>query len=428
MRRRDFLRALPAIAAATAVPRLPGVKIKITDIKIVGLRVVKEVGRFQGFLGPDDINTVRIGGGTFIEVHTDQGLTGIGPAIDLVQLPTLKALLIGKDPFDLQYLVANLREVTGMTAARRASIPSENALPAGASVAELAGRGGETSAARAYSSVEIALWDIIGKACNQPLYKLWGPAKKRVMPYASQSRLGTPEERAALAVKLKSEGWHGIKYRAHFPTMKEDIRLAELARKAVGDDFDIMCDANQATNGLLTPTVTWSFRRAAETARAYQDLNVYWLEEPLPRYDFDQLAELNRLVDIPIAGGEGNRGLHEFRWLLEKGCFDIIQPEVQLEGPLAMRKIAVLAESMNKTIAPHGGVGDARIATVCNIHLIASWPNCDYMEIFHDLPFQEYSNGLAIFEDPPVLDKEGYFTPPQKPGLGVSINKDLILS
>ena len=132
------------MAAAAWVPRLAGVAIKITDIKIVGLRVVKEVGRFQGFLGPDDINSVRIGGGTFIEVHTDQGLTGIGPAIDLVQLPTLKAALIGKDPFDLQFLMANLREVAGMTAARRASAAPENALPAGLSVAELAGRGGET--------------------------------------------------------------------------------------------------------------------------------------------------------------------------------------------------------------------------------------------------------------------------------------------
>jgi L-alanine-DL-glutamate epimerase-like enolase superfamily enzyme len=207
--------------------------------------------------------------------------------------------------------------------------------------------------------------------------------------------------------------------------MKEDIRLVEVARKAVGDDMDIMCDANQATNGFLTSEVTWDFRRAVETARAYQQLNVYWLEEPLPRYDFEHLAELNRLVEMPIAGGEGNRGLHEFRWLLEKGCFDIVQPEVQLEGPLELRKIAVLAESMNKMIAPH--VGDGSVATICNLHLIASWPNSNYLEIFHDLPMREYSHGFAIFEDPPVLDKAGYFNVPQKPGLGVSINKDLIL-
>ena len=428
MRRRDFLKALPAIPA---VPRLLGARIRITDVKIVRLRAVKEIGSYQGFMGPGDTQVVRIGGGSFLEIHTDEGLVGIGPAIDPVQLPALKLHLIGQDPFNLQLLVANMREVTGTGVARRLAAASGS--PASSSSAgetpvsltAAAGRGGSQSAERAYSSAEIAMWDIVGKASNQPLYKLWGPAQDRVRPYASQKRLGTPEERADLAVRLKSEGWQGIKYRSHFQTMKEDVRLVEVARKAVGDDFDIMCDANQAGNGPLTPTVSWDFRRAVETARAYQHLNVYWLEEPLRRYDFDHLAELNRLIEMPLAGGEGNLGLHEFRWLLEKGCFDIIQPEVQLEGPLALRKIAVLAESMDKLIAPH--IGDGGIATICNIHLVASWPNSPYLEIYHDLPMDVYSNGFAIFEEPPVLDKSGYFNLPQKHGLGVSIDKDLIL-
>jgi L-alanine-DL-glutamate epimerase-like enolase superfamily enzyme len=170
----------------------------------------------------------------------------------------------------------------------------------------------------------------------------------------------------------------------------------------------------------------WDFRRAVETARAYQALNVYWLEEPCRRFDFDHQAELNRLVEIPIAGGEGNRGLHEFRLLLERGCFDIVQPEILLEGPMEIRKIAVIAESMNKMMAPH--LADGSVGTVCNMHLIASLPNSNYLEITHDLPLLDYSNRLVIFEDPPVLTKDGYFNVPQKPGLGVTINKDLILS
>jgi L-alanine-DL-glutamate epimerase-like enolase superfamily enzyme len=431
MRRRDFLKALPVLPAALAVPRLPGVQIRITDIRIVRLKVIKELGSFTGFMGPWDTAMVRIGGGSVIEIHTDQGLVGIGPAVDPVQIPSLKSQIVGEDPFKLQYLIANLREVTGMGTARRLASRPAALAEAGSqggtapSLLAAAGRGGPLSADRGFAAVEIALWDIVGKACNQPLYKLWGPVKDKVAPYASQSRLSTPEERADLAAKLKSDGWHGIKYRAHFPTMKEDIRLVEAARKAVGDDMDIMCDANQATNGPLTPTVTWDFRRAVETARAYQALNVYWLEEPLRRYDYDHLAELNRLVELPIAGGEGNRGLHEFRMLLEKGCFDIVQPEVLLEGPLEIRKIAVLAESMEKTISPH--LADGSVGTVCNMHLVASIPNSTYIEITHDLPMRDYSNGFAIFEEPPVLSKDGYFSLPQKPGLGISINKDLIL-
>ena len=430
MRRRDFLKTISALPALAAVPRLSGVQIKITEIRLLRLRVIKELGPFVGFMGPWDTSVVRVGGGSVLEIHTDQGLVGIGPAVDPVQLPALRSQLLGEDPFNLQILIANLREQTGLGVARRmASRPgAPDAAQVGGATTTLsaaAGRGGTEGADRAYASAEIAMWDIIGKACNQPLYRLWGPTSERVAAYASQSRLSTPEERADFAAQIKSAGWHAIKFRAHFQSMKDDIRLVEATRKAVGDDFDIICDANQATNGPFTPTVTWDFRRAVETARAYQQLNVYWLEEPLRRYDFDHLAVLNRLVEIPLAGGEGNRGFHEFRWLLEKGCFDIIQPEVLLEGPLEIRKIAVLAESMDKLIVPH--LGDGGVATVCNMHLVASFPNSPYIEVTHDLPQRDYSNGFAIFDEPPVLDKTGHFNLPQKPGLGVSINKDLIL-
>jgi L-alanine-DL-glutamate epimerase-like enolase superfamily enzyme len=415
--------AVSAGPALAQVPTLTGARIKITDIKVVRLRVVKEVGKFEGFMGPNDLNVVRIGGGNFIEVHTDQGLVGIGSGIDPSLVPLLKAQLVGRDPFDIQMLVANLRGFTGFTTDRRPSPPPAPPLP---NAGPIPTTGNATNTDRAYSAVEIALWDIVGKASNLPLYRLWGAVKDRVVPYASQARLGPVEARAELAAQLKSEGWKAIKYRAHFKTMKEDIRLVELARKAVGDDFDIMCDANQATNGYLTPTVVWDFRRAVETARAYQQLGVYWLEEPLPRYDYEHLAELNRLVEVPIAGGEGNKGIREFRDLLERGCFDIIQPEVLIDGPLALRKYAVMAESMNKLIVPH--IGDASIATVCNMHLVASWPNAPYIEIYHDLPMNDYRNTFAQFEEPPVVDKNGYFNMSQKPGLGLSINKDFILS
>jgi L-alanine-DL-glutamate epimerase-like enolase superfamily enzyme len=434
MRRRDILGALPAAALAAAT--LPaaaqqqsvGAPIKITDIRLLRLRVIKDMGSVVGFMGPWDTQRALVGGGTVLEVHTNQGLVGIGPGIDPVQLPGLKAQLVGEDPFNLQLIVANLREVTGMGNPRRMAALHPPLPPdlTQSSLTAAAGRGGDTSADRAYAAAEIACWDIIGKACNQPLYKLWGPVKDRVVPYASQSRLGTPETRAEFAAQVKAAGWHGIKFRAHFETMKEDIQLVEATRKLVEDSLDIMCDANQATNGYLTPTVMWDFRRAVETARAYQALNVYWLEEPCRRFDFDHQAELNRLVEIPIAGGEGNRGLHEFRLLLERGCFDIVQPEVLLEGPMEIRKIAVIAESMNKMMAPH--LADGSVGTVCNMHLIASLPNSNYLEITHDLPLLDYSNHLAIFEDPPVLSKDGYFNLPQKPGLGVTINKDLILS
>ena len=97
--------------------------------------------------------------------------------------------------------------------------------------------------------------------------------------------------------------------RAHYQTLKEDVRLVDAVRKAVGDEMEIMVDANQAqSSGTWQPGVMWDFHRALQTARELEDLNCLWLEEPRQRYAFDELAELNRLVSIPVAGRENNRG------------------------------------------------------------------------------------------------------------------------
>ena len=390
LQRRDFLKTLPALAA---VPRLRGARIRITDVRIVPLRTIKDLGSYPDWLG--NPRSIRIGGGAIVEVRSDQGITGIGPDMDAKLLPAVKTLLTGADPFDVDLHAERLYGIQ-------------------------AGTGYRGSA-----GVEIALWDLIGKATNQPLYKLWGGGRDRVAPYSSMLRLSTPEERADIAVKLKAQGWKAIKYRSSFPTMKEDVRLVELARKALGDDFGIMCDGNKATlNYASQKGVPWDFTRAVETAKEYQRMNVYWLEEPLPRYDFDGLAELNRLIEMKLAGGEGNRGIHEFRTLLEKGCFDIVQPEVMLEGPTHLRKIAVIAESMNKLCIPH--VGDSRLGTICDLHLVASWPNAPYLEIFNDVPIGNYEYPFQVFENPPTLDNDGYFNLPQGPGLGMTIKKEFL--
>ena len=390
LHRRDFLKTLPALAA---VPRLRGARIRITDVRIVPLRTIKDLGSYPDWLG--NPRSIRIGGGAIVEVHSDQGITGIGPDMDAKLLPAVKTLLTGADPFDVDLHSERLYGIQAGTGYRGTA------------------------------GVEIALWDLIGKASNQPLYKLWGGGRDRVAPYSSMLRLSTPEERADIAVKLKAQGWKAIKYRSSFPTMKEDVRLVEMARKAVGNDFDIMCDGNKATlNYASQKGVPWDFTRAVETAKEYQRMNVYWLEEPLPRYDFDGLAELNRLIEMKLAGGEGNRGIHEFRSLLEKGCFDIVQPEVMLEGPTHLRKIAVIAESMNKFCIPH--VGDSRLGTICDLHLVASWPNAPYIEIFNDVPIGNYEYPFQIFENPPMLDKDGYFNLPQGPGLGMTIKKEFL--
>ena len=394
MHRRSFLKTLPPLAlapvAAHSAPRL-----KITDVRVVPLKTVRETGMMEPAWSPGGKGMNRIGGGSFTEILTDQGISGIGPGIDPTALPLAKAQLLGKDPHDIGEIAPRLRYYFGANQ-------------------------------RAVPGIEIALWDLIGKAAQQPLYKLWGGVKDRVPAYASMIQLSTPEERVRMAVQLKEQGWKAIKLRLHYETMKEDIRLVEAVRKAVGDGMEIMTDANQAQSAYTWQAgVLWNFRRAVETARELQRLNAAWLEEPLCRYDFEGLAELNRLVEIPIAGGENNHGVHEYRWMLERGVFDILQPDIMVaDGVTGFREIANLAKTFNKPVIPHHGGGN--LGTVAQLHAIASWPNSPWIEILHDPPIAAYTNGFAIMENPPLVDREGYMPVPQGPGLGVTIAKELI--
>jgi L-alanine-DL-glutamate epimerase-like enolase superfamily enzyme len=399
MDRRHFLWTLAPLAAAPVfalqVPKRPG-RLRITDIRVVPLRKIKDVGSLEPAWNPGGRTTYSVGGGSYVEVQTDQGLSGIGPGMDPALLPAVKAQLVGEDPFDTERHLARLRYYA-----------------AGSSY-------------RGSANVDIALWDLIGKACGQPLYKLWGGAKEKVPAYASLIQLSTPDERARMAGRLAGEGWQAIKVRLHHPTMKEDIQTIEALRTAVGDRVAIMTDANQAqSSGDWQPGVLWDFRRAVETARELQRLDCTWLEEPLPRYAFDRLAELNRLVELPLAGGENNRGLHEFRWMCEQGVYDILQPEsLVTEGITGLRKIGALAQSYGKRIVPHHGGGD--LGTIAHLHLVASWSHAPYLELLHDPPIGDYRHRFSIMRDPPLVDKEGFISPPQRPGLGVEINPDLI--
>ncbi len=401
MRRRDFIAAsipltlapalLPAFVAAQAQ------RLQITDIRVFRMRTIAETGMMESAWAPGRSYMRRSGGGTVTEVVTDQGITGIAPGMNPAAINRMKQILVGRDPFDTEALGHEMRYTNGAA-----------------------------SNWREVAAMEIALWDIIGKVTGQPLYKLWGAAQDRIPAYASMIQLSTPEERADMAVQLQEQGWQGMKIRLHHQTMAEDIRTVELVRAAVGDDFTIMTDANQAqSSGIWQPGIQWDFTRALDTARELKNLDVYWLEEPLRRYDFDGLAELNRLVDIPLAGGENNRGVQEFKWMLEKGVYDILQPEILVtEGVQGLRAVAALALASHKMVIPHHGGG--QLGTIAQLHMIGTWPHCPWLELLHDPPVAPYTNGFAIMENPPRVDAGGFVNMPREPGLGVRLNRDLV--
>lgn len=399
MNRRDFLAlSMPLALSRPMAAQGAGQRGRhmITDVRVVRLRSIRQAGVLEPAWNPGGRMAIQVGGGSYTEIRTDQGLVGIGPGVQAELVPAIRRQLVGRDPFDTEQHAARLRYYA---------------------------RG---NAYRGSACVDVALWDLIGKACGQPLYKLWGGAKDKVVAYASMIKLSTPRERARLAKQLAGQGWKAIKVRLHHQRMKDDISTVEAVRAAVGERMVIMTDANQAqSSGNWQPGVRWDLRRAVETARQLQRLNCYWLEEPLPRYAFDQLAELNRLVEIPIAGGENNPGLHEFRTMLEGGVYDILQPECLVaEGITGLRKIGAMAELFGARVVPHNG--GRYIGVIAHLHLVASWPHAPYLELLHDPPAGDYRHAFAIFKNPPLVDKQGVISMPEGPGLGVEINPDLI--
>jgi L-alanine-DL-glutamate epimerase-like enolase superfamily enzyme len=210
----------------------------VTDVKVVNLRTVKHVGELEPAWSPGRNMSFEVGGGSFVEVQTDAGITGIGPGMNPMFVEPVKQYLVGKSAFEIEQHAASLKYYVP-------SLPYQG-----------------------IAGVDMALWDIVGKAANMPLYRLWGGVKDKLIPYASMVRLSTPEERAELAGSLRSEGWQAIKLRLHHETIAEDIRTVEAVREAAGDEMTIMVDGNQAqSGGDWQPGVRWNFQRAYEQVR-----------------------------------------------------------------------------------------------------------------------------------------------------------------
>lgn len=371
---------------------------KISDVSIRRLRVLEDVGVVDLAWSPGEELLIQKGGGTFIEISTDEGITGIGPEVDERHLPKLKELLIDKDPAEVEALSAMLAYY----------------FPSGTHYQYIAG-------------VDIALWDIVGKKKGLPLYQLWGGEKHRIVPYAAMILLSRPEERAEMALQLKEQGWQAIKLRLHHESMKDDILTVEKVRDAVGPDMHIMVDANQAqSKSDWQPGVRWDYQRAYDTALELQRLDCAWLEEPRPRYAFDELSKMTRELDIPIAGGENSRVLFDFEQMCERNAYSILQPEcLVVTGITETLRIGKLAYRYGKQVIPHNG--SCKLGLIAHMHMVASWPHAPFLEMIHDPPIGSYQNFFTMFADAPTVDDDGFIALPQSPGLGVTIDEGLVL-
>jgi L-alanine-DL-glutamate epimerase-like enolase superfamily enzyme len=336
-----------------------------------------------------------------IEVETDTGLTGFGAAhAGLEAAITIQRFVapyfVGQDPMFVERLAPILRDT-------------------------------EILGAPAYC-MEIPLWDLIGKAAGLSVARLWGGYSDRVTAYCATAEVRSPGRRVEDVKRMLAEGYRAVKFRFHLPDPRDDLKVVEAVRAAVGDRIEIMVDANQAG---VEPGHgghrSWGFSMALTIARELQSMNVRWLEEPLPRHDYGGLRRLRDKLDrLPIAGGEDNHGLHEFKLLIDQGCYDILQPDALLsEGVGQMRKIAALAEVSGLEVAPHtwgNGIG-----LMANLHLAAAIPNCPFLEFPHDPP----SGWTAAARDqmlaePLAIDAEGCVRVPDRPGFGLVLDEERV--
>lgn len=275
--------------------------------------------------------------------------------------------------------------------------------------------------------IEAACWDIKGKIEGKPVYYLLNPdleePVRRATVYASSGSIKSVAERLDYLDLIRSMGFGGTKLRVHDFDIRDDLAIVEAARKHVGDDFTIGVDANQGWRvTLIEDAPLWDLERATEFARACEDFDVEWLEEPLDMHAYDDLAELRRRTRVKIAGCELNIGWQEAKIFLEKGSFDIYQPDATFCGGLGTsKKVAEACLAKDLEFTPHtwtNGVG-----FMVNLHAFAAFPKRRMLEYPFEPPGWVPKFRDGILEEPIAVDSDGTIAVPQEPGLGIHIDR-----
>ena len=203
--------------------------------------------------------------------------------------------------------------------------------------------------------------------------------------------------------------------------------MPEFFGKRFGSDkLKIAVDANQGWFFTGKRAVAkWDLKKALNVCRAFEEIGIEWIEEPLYGYDFEGLAELRKRTTLHVAGGELNAQVHEYRDLIKHNCFDIYQMDVVLSGGFVQnRKVAAMAEAENKIYTPHTWTHGMGMAAA--LHMAGAVSNCPFIEYCYDPPYWPYEVRDMMLTEPLVVDKDGYIAVPQKPGLGVEINHELM--
>ena len=332
----------------------------------------------------------------FVQVHTDEGISGIGECtpMNLEVLAhfvntALRPQLLGEDPLEIEKLWNKMLFSTYKLG------------PHGVQPGAIAG-------------VDIALWDILGKFTGLSISTLLGARyRERMLMYASIGGGAplTPDEMVTKVDDALSKGFRAIKIRMDWGPHRrdsdpaKDLAMFKAVRDLVGEDVPLSFDAN---NGYSVPTAIMQGRR-------FEELGIFHFEEPVAQYDYAGIRQVADALDVPVSAGEHEYTRWQFRDLIEQGRPDILQPDVVKCGGISeMRKIAVLSETYSKHLVPHQT--QPTIGTAANLHVVASIQTATRPQEFTG----ERPQLNTIFKEP-LEFKDGHITLPSAPGLGLEI-------
>ncbi len=322
-----------------------------------------------------------------LELDTDEGIQGIGltffggPLVASLKaaVDSLCELVIGEDPMNVEAISTKLQRA-----------------------ANIAGPGGIL--ALALSPIDIALWDIKGKALGQTVCSLLGGYRDRVPTYASGAlvREYNVEYLAEAGPRLVSMGFKQMKMQLGAePTSEREIERVRVVRESIGENIDLMCDVNQL----------WNVNQAIEIGRRVEPYHLFWLEDVVSHNDYQGLARVADALTTPIAAGEYHYGIVPFRHMLEARSIDIVMIDLLRVGGITQwRKVAGMAEAFNLPVVSH-------VVPEIHVHLMAAIPNGLTVEY---MPWT-----MRLYEEPPAIE-DGQIVVPQRPGLGLKFSEDAL--
>lgn len=270
--------------------------------------------------------------------------------------------------------------------------------------------------------IEPAFWDIIGKSKGKPVYELLGGNARPVDVYCSTGEMHEPEKRVDELLAIAERGFKTAKLRVKNVRLEDDIRHVQVVGKGVAGKLEMGVDANQGWLVTIMDKIpAWDLHRAAEFADACADSGFKWLEEPLDLRDYDGLAELRNRARIKIAGAELNYGWDETKIMLEKGCFDVYQPDATFSGITDAVKTMKAAREKGLGFTPHTWTNGIGLLINLQVHL-GDAANTLPLEYPLEEPSWVPSARDGILKEQILPDKEGRLAPPTAPGLGIEIS------